>query len=298
MTRLPPQLLRLYVRYAPGTAYKVALVDGVLDERLRTEPRRFATRVSWGAILQGNTEDLIDRHIYQFGLWQPNLTRWISATLRPGDVFVDVGANIGYFSLLASRLVGPDGAVIAIEASPRTFELLADNVTRNSARNVRLVNLAASDVRGVAPLYEGPASNRGRTTTQQVGGPPTATVPSAPLEEILTAAELHGARVIKIDVEGGEIPVLRGLVSGLGEARTDLEVVVEIVPDLLARYSEGPNELVAILGAAGYRRVSKLTVDYRAWTYVAEQLSRGPEPWHGSFDPEADYIFGREAVAP
>lgn len=72
--------------------------------------------------------------------------------LKPGDVFVDVGANIGYFSLLASKLVGPGGRVVAIEASPEVFDLLRRNLELNKAHNVRAVNVAISDREGSLQL--------------------------------------------------------------------------------------------------------------------------------------------------
>lgn len=64
-----------------------------------------------------DTQDLIQRYLYLFGAWEPHLTGWLRRRLRPGDGFVDVGANIGVFSVLAARLVGESGRVVAIEAS-------------------------------------------------------------------------------------------------------------------------------------------------------------------------------------
>jgi len=84
--------------------------------------------------------------------------------LAPGDAFVDVGANIGYFSLLASKLVGESGLVVAIEPSPTIFAVLESNLARNRAHNVRAVCVAASASTGMLRLFRGPDSNIGRTT--------------------------------------------------------------------------------------------------------------------------------------
>ena len=64
--------------------------------------------------------DLIQRMILHFGVWEPDVSRVIEQSLAPGDVFVDIGANIGYDTLLASSRVGPTGRVVSIEASPRS----------------------------------------------------------------------------------------------------------------------------------------------------------------------------------
>src|SRR6266545_4932566 len=69
-----------------------------------------------GVRLLVETDDLIQGYIYLFGVWEPNITDWIRRTLLPGDTFVDVGSNIGYYSTLAARLVGSAGSVVAIDA--------------------------------------------------------------------------------------------------------------------------------------------------------------------------------------
>src|ERR1019366_3290126 len=72
----------------------------------------------FGCTLYVDTRETGGRYIYYFGIWEPNLTRWIQERLSPDDTFIDVGANIGYYSLLAAKL---GSQVVAIEAAPRTF---------------------------------------------------------------------------------------------------------------------------------------------------------------------------------
>jgi FkbM family methyltransferase len=212
--------------------------------------------------------------------------------LRPGDVFVDVGANVGYFSLIGSRCVGPEGVVVAIEASPRMFELLRRNLWRNRLTNVRAVNVAASDAHGSLRIYEGPAWNRGQATTVGPnGGSPGSRVRAMPIGEILSEAEVRRARVVKIDVEGGEPAVVSGLLACLPAMRADLEIVVEIVPEFLVAQGRSPDALVEAFQSRGYRTY-KLEVDYTAASYVAKPLA-GPIEWHGGFGGQADYIFSR-----
>jgi FkbM family methyltransferase len=98
-------------------------------------------------------------------MWEPCLTCWILEQLAPGDVFIDVGANIGYYSLLASKLVGEFGLVVAIEPSPTIFNSLKNNLALNRVGNIRLVNMAVSDQLQVLRLFIGPEWNVGLTTT-------------------------------------------------------------------------------------------------------------------------------------
>ena len=94
---------------------------------------------------------------FVFGIWEPNLTNFVQQRLRVGDTFVDVGANLGYYSLLASKLVGALGHVVAIEASPAIAAHLTKNLHLNNATNVRVVNAAAADRAGTLALYRGPS---------------------------------------------------------------------------------------------------------------------------------------------
>ena len=110
-------LARAWIRYAPVPAGKAWLWQTFHWRR-----HRFACRTRYGSRVSGDTQDLIQRHLYFFGNWEPHISAWIAATLRPGDGFVDVGANIGYYSLLASRAVGNRGYVVAVEAAPRGLQ--------------------------------------------------------------------------------------------------------------------------------------------------------------------------------
>jgi FkbM family methyltransferase len=112
-----------------------------------------------------NKIDLVNLYLYYYGTWEPGLSRIAAQALRPGDTFVDVGANIGYYTLLASKIVGAQGQVIAIEASPSVFQALQQHVQVNGRTNIRLFNVAASDVPGEMEIYKGPRDNVGTTST-------------------------------------------------------------------------------------------------------------------------------------
>jgi hypothetical protein len=88
------------------------------ESSLYEHPRTFVARMRNGHVFLGNTRDVIQRNVYTFGVWEPEITHWLEGFLRPGDLVVDVGANTGYFSLEASKLVGPEGLVVAVEPVP------------------------------------------------------------------------------------------------------------------------------------------------------------------------------------
>ena len=98
--------------------------------------------------------------ILRDGMWEPAETALIRSQLKPGDTFIDVGANFGYYTVLASKLVGPTGRVIAFEPDPRSFQLLERNVARNGCTNVVLEQKALADKPGTLTLHVSD-SNRG-----------------------------------------------------------------------------------------------------------------------------------------
>src|ERR1700722_13409006 len=150
-----------------------------------------------------NPSDLIQSYVFHFGVWEPEISHLVGQILRPGDVFVDIGANVGYDTLLGSSLVGPQGQVIAIEASPITFAKLKENIALNKSTNIRAVNVAVSDRVGRLDLFDVSERNSGAATTVAGrGSKVVASVEALPLTQILTPAEISSVRLIKIDVEG------------------------------------------------------------------------------------------------
>ena len=203
------------------------------NKALRTlGPEHLATTY-FGARLHCNPQDLIQRMILYFGVWEPDVSRVIEQNLSAGDVFVDIGANIGYDTLLASSRVGATGKVVSIEASPRTFALLQRNLAANpSSSNVRAVNAAVSDKPGTLDLYEINEGNIGAATTlASRGGTLMASVEALPLAEILKPDELARLRLIKMDVEGAEPPILRHLLEQLSRYPATMDIVVEASPE-------------------------------------------------------------------
>lgn len=289
-------LARGYIRYARGMPGKEALWNGIVNPYLAWQSREFVASTRFGQWLTGNTRDMIQQYIYYFGLWEADLTEWISEQLCRGDTFIDVGANIGYFSLLASARVGPSGSVVAIEASPKIFQQLQINLDLNRASNVRAVNLAASDQRGIAQLFCGPAYNAGETSLFQFKGTePDVVVETAPLAEILERCEIASARLIKIDIEGAEGTVLPGLMTLLSSCRPDIELIVEFHPQHLTAPGKSAAELVKLFGAFGFHAY-QIVNDYWALNYITRRKAKRPMRLNGPIQGETVIVFSRQDV--
>lgn len=278
---------RAWIRYAPVTAAKPWLW-----QTFHWRERDFICRTRYGARMLGNTQDLIQRHIYFFGNWEPNISAWITQTLKPGDGFIDVGANIGHYSLLAARLVGAHGCVVAIEAAPWIHALLEQHVRINRLHNVRTVAAAATATHGTVKLYAGHAGNIGKTST--IARPGTSVdVPALPLAEILHTREVTLARIIKIDVEGAELDVLRGLAPVLPQLRDDVEIIMEISPAIMPDAENARDEIFATLRAHGFSAFV-FDNDYGVETYLhQDQVKRPVKLRDERITAQTDVLFSR-----
>jgi FkbM family methyltransferase len=201
-------------------------------------------------------------------LYADSLDRWIAATawrlgwleggeralirrdVRPGMVAIDVGANLGCHTLTLARAVGPGGRVHALEPDPRNFRMLERAVTAAGLAQVRLHRAAATATPGEAILHLGGA-NRGDHRLGAGGGRrATVRVAGVVLDDLLAGE----ARVdfVKIDVQGAEVGVLRGLARTLARS-PGVRVLCELSPALLADAGHDATAFFAPLAAAGLR---------------------------------------------
>lgn len=196
----------------------------------RLFPRSRATTV-FGASFDCEARDLIQASILHFGLWEPHMTALMKHLIEPGTTIVDIGANIGYYSLMFSQLTGPDGKVIAVEALPRLADYVRENSLRNGAANVEVRGCAVAAQMGELTIYEGPESNIGMTSllpgAHRTGG---SKVKAMPLHAVLSAAECGDCSFIKIDIEGAEVPVLHQFLDQLDRFPRRPTLSVEATP--------------------------------------------------------------------
>ncbi|MCV7214194.1 FkbM family methyltransferase [Mycobacterium crocinum] len=226
-------------------------------------------RTSFGAVLPCRVPDIIGTYIWVFQEWEPDLTRFIASRVGPGDVFVDVGANIGYYTLLAARSMGAGGCTVAVEASPAMFDELRRNVAADEfGDHVRLVNKAAAAEPGTLTVFAGPSGNAGMTTTLATRGLNVeSTVEAMRLDQMLTPAEIASIRLIKIDVEGAEPDVLAGMGDLIASLRPDAEIVVELSPQWWPDTGLRPIDVLRPFIDAGFN-VYEMKNSYTAWRYL------------------------------
>jgi FkbM family methyltransferase len=185
-----------------------------------------------------------------FGLYELDTARVLRRMLRPGDTFVDGGANIGYFALLAAKAVGPRGRVHAFEPQPENRKRLADHAAANELQDIITIHpLALSDKAGFVQLhtYANPAANHGQSTMFILPGTETRTVnvETVRLDDYLPDI---APRLIKLDIEGAEPLAISGMAQTLRRERP--AVIVELNAATLGRAGFSVREPIDRLLAA------------------------------------------------
>jgi FkbM family methyltransferase len=166
---------------------------------------------------------LIDGYIIKNGSYAPEIVAEIKQALRGGGDFIDVGANIGYMSLVASR-ISPTGTVYAFEPSPREFSSLLENIRLSGAMNITAFPLALGATSKTDTLYLQGPENPGMNTRHGSGTPTSIRIEK--FSDVVPAAMLERIRCIKIDVEGDELNVLLGMETEM--SRLNATFLVEV----------------------------------------------------------------------
>jgi len=232
--------------------------------------RPVRVEVEPGITLTLNPEDAISRTILvnRAGQWEPEIWGAISSGLSQGAVFFDVGAHIGYDTLKASILVGDTGRVVAFEPNPHTLLQLKSNIEASAAQNVIVEPIACTDTDTTLTLFDstlggnsGSSSlsreNAGRITRSYA-------VRGRPIDSVVTELGLQRLDVMKADVEGAELAVLRGATHTL--ERFHPKLILEVVQRQLANMGTSVDELEAFVRSLGYHNSRQIDRNNREYT--------------------------------
>lgn len=200
--------------------------------------------------LHEGTDTCVSRQIRRNGIWEPYETALLIRYLQPGAVFLDVGANIGYYSVIASGLVGDQGQVVAYEPDPENFRLLRENLAANGAANVCPVQAAVADYSGTADLYLAD-ENKGDHQLYDNGNGRGRCVVTVVNGGDHVSGLTRRVDFVKIDTQGSETVVIKGLYDILRANSDHLVMVIELWPYGLRRAGSSGRELLDLLAPLG-----------------------------------------------
>ena len=217
-------------------------------------------------------------HLSINGTWEVTETKLIKKLVKKGDVALDIGAHIGYYTLLLEKLVGRSGEVIGFEPDSDNFQLLKKNVMVNGYTNTILENKAVSNTVGAVTLYRSALSSaRGNLHNSDNCEP--VQVDAVTLDSYFEGYE-RGIDFIKMDAEGAEACIMQGADSVLRK-NPHMKIITEFSPTLLTSCGDDPAEFLHILSAHGFsfydidekkRRVMPIDTRTILETYSATEI--------------------------
>lgn len=207
--------------------------------------RKVRTRIMDDIRIRADLDSALGLSLFRYGLSEPTAAA-IRANLKPGDTFIDGGANIGLMTLVGARAVGPTGQVLAVEPTDSLVRLLADNLDLNHVTWVQVIGtaLAEDDRETVLHVFDGDAA--GSSSLSRLEGSVAQAVRTATLDGLVDRADL-----VKLDLEGAEVRALNGATRLLSEIRP--KFIVEVEADHLRRHGNSAAELWDVFADAGYR---------------------------------------------
>jgi FkbM family methyltransferase len=201
--------------------------------------------------MQVNPSEHIQQQLFWYGYYEKELGDLIRKILRPGDVFIDVGANIGYFSLLAAKHQ-PTAKIFSFEPVSPIFKQFEENISINEFKNITAINAAIGEKNEEREIYISGDDNKGMSSFEKPENysGKTETVRVIELDNWLRTSGFARVDLIKIDVEGSEFFTLKGMKETLRDFKP--LIIVEINPQTLLQFNSTSKDIFNYLNDLGF----------------------------------------------
>jgi FkbM family methyltransferase len=207
-------------------------------------------------LLINPSEDIgIEENLYRFGTYEKGILNFIEKNLKQDQVFLDVGANIGLMSCFASKVLRESGKVLAVEANPKTREILHYNLKLNSCNNVSVFPLGLGNEQGKALFFENWEVNRGGASFLNQSSSENQGI-EVEISTIDKLFEDQPIDIIKIDVEGFELNVLQGGIASIEKHKPIL--IIEVSSNREHEIGVKPQEIRTFIMNLGFYKIYKL----------------------------------------
>jgi FkbM family methyltransferase len=253
----------------PRGKYALVRLNNVLFDLGIVRPVQMDVR---GFKMELDPRDLVTQSILLSGIWEPESTLIVEA-LPEGAVFIDVGAHVGYYTLNASKRVGNSGRVVAVEPNPPTADRLRRNIRLNDESNVSVQQVACTDAETTLHFFQAGSENTGSSSISKdnAHSRQEIDVRGEPLDSIVKELALTRIDLVKIDVEGAELQVLRGMTRSLAMYRP--RIIIELVEENLKNVGASVTEVREFFRQYGYVQKRQVDGDNYLWAPSAIQAA-------------------------
>jgi FkbM family methyltransferase len=205
-----------------------------LSDRIIDEPRIHLTiRTIYGfkMAIDPVKDKGVERSIFYTGTYEAGTLRIFDFILKPGDNFIDVGANIGLMSLFVANKIGKSGMVHSFEPEPDTFKILSNNISLNKLKNIYLNKWALGSKKMEGIIYPNFEINRGASSIVKKDSTAGKPINIITLDEYIKNKKVDKVALIKIDIEGYELEMLQGAIKLLNSKEAPI-ICIEYSQDV------------------------------------------------------------------
>jgi len=237
------------MRYFQKSKFKLITIANLYPDFLADVSQQILTRTNFGFNIFCDRRDVIRQTIIETGQWEGLMSRTIQASLSPGDCAMDIGANMGYDSLLMSQTVGATGSVIAFEPDHNNLRRLLENTKNLQFQNVAIVSLALADIESLARIEIANIENTGQSNLRHAeSNSLSQPVLVSRLENLMELEKPINISLVKIDVEGFEFKVIKGMGNYLDSIQA---LTCEINHEFLEQCGSSAKELFGHMNENG-----------------------------------------------
>jgi len=204
------------------------------------------------AVIMVNPNDPVVSGALRFGVYENAEVALVLSLCKPGNVFVDVGANVGLYTALAGLAVGPSGKVFAFEPEPESFSFLQKTVAENKLLNTKIVQSAASNTNGEHRLYTSSGNRGDHRLYNNADADGSVGVKTLRLDDFLRSEGISKVDILKIDVQGFEGFVIEGMAETIRNS-SNISIVMEFWPLGLRSTGTDPSKLLVCLENMGLK---------------------------------------------
>jgi FkbM family methyltransferase len=233
-------------------------------------------------------DEFLSAFVMRHGIFEPTETATVMRLLLANAVdFVDLGANIGWYTLIAGHLLRGRGRVHSFEPDPDNFAKLEANVVRNRLDNVAIHRCAVSEKTGISLLYRSAESNPGDHQLYDAGEGRSAI--SVEVRTLDSYSDISPSRpvIVKMDTQGSELRILRGMSALLTGHPHEVLILSEFWPKGLVANGSSPQEMIELLSGAGFSPLiifpPRHTLLPTTWDFLAECTETDVSPATGGF---------------
>jgi len=184
----------------------------ILENNVKIKPHEMILKTLYGFKLKINPalDKGVERSIFNTGTYEAGTLHAFDLLLKKGDIFIDIGSNIGLMAIYASQKVGTTGHIYSFEPEPKTYKILCENCDINNIKNITLNNIALGAKESKGIIYSNLDINRGAASLVRRDGTKGTEISISTLDNYLDSKNIRQVKLIKADIEGYEFEMLKG----------------------------------------------------------------------------------------